>query len=403
MTARTQVGIVGAGPAGLTLAHLLHLVGIESVVLENQTRDHVEERVRAGVLEQGSVDLLNATGVGERLRRQGMVHHGVNFQLDGERHHIPLTERSGGKAITIYGQQEVVKDLIAARLAYGGEIAFEVDDVRIEDTHTDRPRIRYRTVAGDEEELRCDVVAGCDGFHGVSRPTVPADRLRSYEREYPFAWLGILARTPASCDELIYSNHDHGFALYSLRSPEISRLYLQVGTDERLEEWPDERVWGELQIRLGTGGWSLNEGAIIDKGITQMRSFVAAPLRHGRLFLAGDAAHIVPPTGAKGMNLAIADVKVLAEALLAWYRRGDGSGLDAYSDTCLARVWRVQDFSRTMTELFHRLGGGDFDREVQRARLRYVWTSTAMATVIAENYVGLDLPGAPLDLFTGGG
>ena len=407
----TQVGIIGAGPAGLTLAHLLGLVGIDSVVLENQGRDHVEARVRAGVLEQGSVDLLVHTGVGDRLLRQGMVHHGVNFQLDGERHHLDLTERSGGKAITIYGQQEVVKDLIAARLAGGGEIHFEVDDVRIAgidaaDLSAPRrsggPVIHYRTGAGGEEELRCDVVAGCDGFHGVSRASVPAGRLHTFDREYPFAWLGILARTPASSDELIYANHGRGFALYSLRSPEISRLYLQVAPDEHLDDWPDERIWAELQARLGSGGWSLNEGPILDRGITQMRSFVAAPMRHGRLFLAGDAAHIVPPTGAKGMNLAIADVKVLAEALLQWYRNGDESGLDAYSDTCLARVWRVQDFSRTMTELFHAgLGGGEFDRQVQRARLRYVWSSPAMATVIAENYVGLDLPGAPLDLFTG--
>jgi p-hydroxybenzoate 3-monooxygenase len=404
--ATTQVGIVGAGPAGLTLAHLLHLAGIESVVLERHDRAYVETRVRAGVLEHGSVDLLVRTGVGERLRRQGMVHHGVNFQLDGERHHIPLSELAGGRAITIYGQQEVVKDLIAARLAAGGEIVFEVDDVRVEGFESEddlsAPRrsggrsgavIRYRTVAGAEEELRCDVVAGCDGFHGVCRDAVPAGRLRAYERTYPFAWLGVLARTPPSCDELIYSNHERGFALYSLRSPEISRLYLQVAPDEDLADWPDERIWGELRTRLGSPGWSLNEGPLIDRGVTQMRSFVVEPMRHGRLFLAGDAAHIVPPTGAKGMNLAIADVKVLADALARWYRRGDGSGLAAYSATCLERVWRVQDFSRTMTELFHAgLGGDAFDRQVQRARLRYVWSSTAMATAIAENYVGLDLP-----------
>jgi p-hydroxybenzoate 3-monooxygenase len=391
--ATTQVGIVGAGPAGLMLAHLLHLAGIESVVLERRDRAYVETRVRAGVLEHGSVDLLVRTGVGERLQRQGMVHHGVNFQLDGERHRIPLTDLSGGKAITIYGQQEVVKDLIAARLAAGGEIAFEVDDVRLEGLASPQPKIRYRTVAGAEEQLRCDVVAGCDGFHGVCRDAIPAGGLRTYERTYPFAWLGVLARTPPSCDELIYANHGRGFALYSLRSPEISRLYLQVTPDEDLADWPDGRIWAELQTRLGSPGWSLNEGPVIDRGVTQMRSFVVEPMRHGRLFLAGDAAHIVPPTGAKGMNLALADVTVLADALVRWYRHGDDSGLAAYSATCLERVWRVQDFSRTMTELFHAgLGGGAFDREVQRARLRYVWTSTAMATVIAENYVGLDLP-----------
>jgi p-hydroxybenzoate 3-monooxygenase len=339
--------------------------------------------------------------VGERLQEEGMTHHGVNFQLDGERHHIPLSELAGGKAIWIYGQQEVVKDLIAARLAAGGPIEFEVDDVRVSGIDGDDPVVRYRTAAGAEEELHCDVVAGCDGFHGVCRDVFPADRLRTYEREYPFAWLGILARTPASCDELVYANHERGFGLYSLRSPEISRLYLQVAPDEQLEDWPDDRIWAELQVRLGSEGWTLNEGPLIEKGITQMRSFVGEPMRHGRLFLAGDAAHIVPPTGAKGMNLAIADVKVLAEALVGWYRKGDETGLDAYSDTCLARVWRVQDFSRTMTELFHDLGGGPFDRNVQRSRLRYVWGSKAMATVIAENYVGLDLPGAPLSLFTG--
>jgi p-hydroxybenzoate 3-monooxygenase len=400
---RTQVGIVGAGPAGLMLSHLLHLAGIESVVLENRDRAYVEARVRAGVLEQGSVDLLVRTGVGERLRRQGMVHHGVNFQLDGDRHHVPLSELSGGKAITIYGQQEVVKDLIAARLAAGGEIHFQVADVRVErfgdavDGDGDRPVIRFRTAAGDADEIHCDVIAGCDGFHGVCRDAIPTGALRAYEREYPFAWLGILARTPASCDELVYANHERGFGLYSLRSPEISRLYLQVAPDEAIEDWPDARIWAELQERLASPGWSLNEGPLIEKGITQMRSFVVEPMQHGRLFLAGDAAHIVPPTGAKGMNLAIADVKVLAEALVGWYRRKDAGGLAAYSDTCLGRVWRVQDFSRTMTELFHDLGGGRFDRQVQRARLRYVFSSRAMATVIADNYVGLDLPGAPID------
>jgi p-hydroxybenzoate 3-monooxygenase len=404
---RTQVGIVGAGPAGLMLAHLLHLAGIGSVVLERRDRAYVEARVRAGLLEQGSVDLLVRTGVGERLLRQGMVHHGLWFQLDGERHHLPLTELSG-KTIMIYGQQEIVKDLIAARLAAGGPVLFEVDEVRVEGVDGpvarggDGPVVRFRTGAGDEEELRCDVVAGCDGFHGVCRDTVPASARQAYDRLYPFAWLGILAQTPASCDELVYSNHGHGFSLYSLRSPELSRLYLQVAPDEELGNWPDERIWEELQVRLGSDGWSLNEGPVVEKGITEMRSFVVEPMRHGRLFLAGDAAHIVPPTGAKGMNLALADVKVLAEALVGWYRGGDESGLDAYSETCLGRVWRVQDFSRTMTELFHSTPGGTaFDRKVQRARLRYVWSSPAMATAIAENYVGLDLPGAALDVFTG--
>jgi p-hydroxybenzoate 3-monooxygenase len=389
----TQVGIVGAGPAGLLLAHLLHLRGIESVVLEARSREYVEARVRAGVLEQTTVDLLDAAGVAERLHREGLVHRGLELRFDGRGHRIDFAELTGGRAITVYGQQEVVKDLIAARMEAGGELRFEVEDVSLHDLESDRPCIRF-SHEGDDHELRCDVVAGCDGFHGISRPTVPGDVLRVYEREYPFAWLGILAEVAPSSEELIYCHHDRGFALHSMRSPTVTRLYLQCAPDADIEEWPDERIWEELQTRLATadGDFVLEQGPLVEKGITPMRSFVAEPLRHGRLFLAGDAAHIVPPTGAKGLNLAAADVRVLAEALGAWYEGGDESGLNGYSDTCLRRVWRVQHFSWWMTSMLHRFPGGDpFDERLQRSQLRYVCSSRAAATTLAENYVGLEL------------
>jgi p-hydroxybenzoate 3-monooxygenase len=319
------------------------------------------------------------------------VHHGVNLQFDGHRHRIALSDLTGGKAITVYGQQEVIKDLIAARLAAGGQIWFSVDDVRLEDVESDHPVIRYRR-EGRDDRLECDAVAGCDGFHGVCRDAIPAGVLHRYEQDYPFGWLGILATVAPSTDELIYSYHDRGFALHSLRSPELTRLYLQVDPADDIATWPDERIWKELQIRLATDGWSLAEGPIIEKGITAMRSFVVEPMQYGRLFLAGDAAHIVPPTGAKGMNLAIADVKVLADALVEWCRSGDASRLDDYSTVCLRRVWRVQDFSTTMTNLMHRHPDADeFGRHLQRARQQYVCTSEAMARTIAENYVGLPL------------
>jgi p-hydroxybenzoate 3-monooxygenase len=388
----TQVGIVGAGPAGLLLAHLLHLQGIESVVLEARSREYVEARVRAGVLEQTTVDLLDAAGVAERLHREGLVHHGLELRFDGRGHRIDFAELTGGRAITVYGQQEVVKDLIAARMEAGGELRFEVEDVSLHDLESDRPCIRF-SHEGDDHELRCDVVAGCDGFHGISRPTVPDDVLRVYEREYPFAWLGILAEVAPSNEELIYCHHDRGFALHSMRSPTITRLYLQCAPDADIEEWPDERIWEELQTRLATadGDFVLEQGPLVEKGITPMRSFVAEPLRHGRLFLAGDAAHIVPPTGAKGLNLAAADVRVLAEALGAWYEGGDESGLNGYSDTCLRRVWRVQHFSWWMTSMLHRFGGDDpFEPRLQRSQLNYVVSSRAAATTLAENYVGLE-------------
>jgi p-hydroxybenzoate 3-monooxygenase len=386
----TRVGIVGAGPAGLLLSHLLARRGIDSVVLEARSRAYVEARVRAGVLEQTTVDLLDEAGAADRLHREGLVHDGLELRFDGRGHRIDLSELTGGRRITVYGQQEVVKDLIAARLEDGGALLFEVDGVTLHGLDRERPSIRFRH-EDSEHELRCDVVAGCDGFHGVCRDTIPEGTLSIYEREYPFAWLGILAEVAPSSEELIYCHHDHGFALHSMRSPQLTRLYLQCAPDEDLEAWPDERIWEELQTRLATNdGWTLEEGPIVEKGITPMRSFVVEPLRHGRLFLAGDAAHIVPPTGAKGLNLAAADVRVLSEALDSFYRGGDSAGLQAYSDTCLRRVWRVQHFSWWMTSMLHRFPGDDpFEVELQRSQLQYVCSSRAAATTLAENYVGL--------------
>jgi p-hydroxybenzoate 3-monooxygenase len=389
----TQVGIVGAGPAGLLLAHLLQRAGIESVVLESRTREYVEKRVRAGVLEHGSVAVLDSLGLADRLHREGMVHHGIELRFGGAGHRIPLSDLAGGRAITVYGQQEVVKDLIAARLDAGEEILFEADATELVDLESSRPGVRF----GAGEELRCDVIAGCDGSHGICRDAVPDDVLSVYERVYPFAWLGILARAAPSSEELIYTHSDRGFALHSMRTHEVTRNYLQVRPDEDVEEWPDERIWEELQARmaLADGGFSLSEGEIFEKGVTPMRSFVVEPMRFGRLFLAGDAAHIVPPTGAKGMNLAIADVRVLAAALARWYEDGDASGLDGYSERCLRRVWRVQHFSWWMTSMLHRWDEGDaFEAKLQRSQLDYVIRSEAMARALAENYVGLDLEDA---------
>ena len=388
----TQVGIVGAGPAGLLLAHLLRLQGIESVVLEARDRAYVEARVRAGVLEQGTVDLLSEAGVGDRLHREGLVHEGLELRFDGRGHRIDLSELTGGRAITVYGQQEVVKDLIAARLDAGGELLFEVDDVTLHGLEGETPTVRFRH-EGSERELRCAVVAGCDGFHGVCREAFPPGTLSIYEREYPFAWLGILAEVAPSSEELIYCYHERGFALHSMRSPRLTRLYLQCAPDDEVAAWPDERIWDELRARLATDDpWTLGEGPIVEKGITPMRSFVVEPLRYGRLFLAGDAAHIVPPTGAKGLNLAVADVRVLSEALGAWFAQGDSAALDAYSETCLRRVWRVQHFSWWMTSMLHRFPGDDpFEGRLQRSQLRYVCSLRAAATTLAENYVGLEL------------
>jgi p-hydroxybenzoate 3-monooxygenase len=385
---RTQVGIVGAGPAGLTLAHLLHLDGIESVVLEDRSREHVEARIRAGVLEQRTADLLVETGVGERLRRERIVHHGIELQFGGERHRIPLSELTGGKSIVIYGQTEVVKDLIQARLASGEPLLFEVADVQVAEVDSARARLTYRH-EDQTHALECDLVAGCDGFHGVCRPSIPAGVLTEFSREYPFGWLGILAAVPPSSDELVYAAHERGFSLLSLRSPELSRLYLQCRPDEDLGEWPDERIWAELQLRLGLPGWTLAEGPILEKGVTGMRSFVVEPMRYGRLFLAGDAAHIVPPTGAKGLNLAIHDVRVLAEAIADWYRTGGEASLDRYSDECLRRVWRAEHFSWWMTSMLHLPPDEDpFGYRLRLSQLRYVTSSEAAATSLAENYVG---------------
>ncbi len=389
-TTRTQVGILGAGPAGLTLARLLENEGIDSVVLESRTRDYVEARIRAGVLEQGTVDLLRDAGVGERMDREGIVHGGIYLQFDGERHYVPLSELADGRTILIYGQTEVVKDLVAARIASRLPLLFEAEALAVEDVDTERPRVRFR-YEGEERELECDVVAGCDGFHGVARASVPAGVLTTFEREYPFGWLGILASVAPSSGELVYAHHEDGFALLSLRSPTLSRYYVQVRHDEDVAEWPDERIWEQLRRRTALEGWTLAEGPIVEKGVTGMRSFVAEPMQYGRLYLAGDAAHIVPPTGAKGLNLAINDVRLLAEALIDWYRGGGMTLLDTYSQAALRRVWRAEHFSWWMTTMLHKLPGDDpFDEKLQLSQLRYVTTSHAAATGLAENYVGLD-------------
>jgi len=385
---RTQVGIVGAGPAGLTLARLLEVAGIESVVIENRDREYVQQRIRAGVLEQGTVELLREAGIAQRMDREGIVHHGIHLQFEGERHHVPLSELADGRSITIYGQTEVVKDLIAARLESGLPLLFEVDDVSVHDLETERPRIRF-ACEGARQELECDVIAGCDGFHGVCRPSIPDGVLRTFEREYPFGWLGILAQVAPSIEELVYAHHERGFALLSLRSPELSRYYVQCRPDEDLADWPDERIWEELQLRTGLAGWTLHEGPILEKGVTGMRSFVTEPMQHGRLFLAGDAAHIVPPTGAKGLNLAVSDVRVLADALVDWYGGGGTAGLESYSSACLSKIWRAEHFSWWMTSMLHKLGNDPFDEQLQLSQLRYVTSSQAAARSLAENYVGL--------------
>jgi p-hydroxybenzoate 3-monooxygenase len=388
---RTQVAIVGAGPAGLVLSHLLARQGIESIVLESRSREYVERRVRAGVLEQGTVDLLCQTGVGERLMREGLVHHGIQLLFDGQAHRIPLTELTGGRSIMVYGQQEVVKDLIRARLEAGGRIVFEAEAVGVEEMTSDRPRVRYR-LNGEAALLEADFVAGCDGFWGVCRPSIPDSAVPIYDKQYPFAWLGILAATPPAGPEVMYAYNPGGFALHSMRSTEISRLYLQCEVDEDLDNWPDDRIWEELGVRLASGGHALTPGPILEKGVTAMRSFVVEPMQYGRLFLSGDAAHIVPPTGAKGMNLAIADVKVLAEALAGWYESGRADLLDGYSAACLRRVWRAEHFSWWMTSMLHRFPGDDaaFQQQIQLSQLRYTVSSRAAATSLAENYVGLE-------------
>lgn len=391
---RTQVAIVGAGPAGLLLGQLLLRHGVDAVILEARDRDYVEARIRAGLLEQGTTDVLREAGVGERLDREGLVHRGIYLNFGGQRHHVAMSELTGGRTVTVYGQTEVVKDLIAARLESGTPLHFESSEVSIAGLEAGEPVVRY-VHEGQSRELRCDLIAGCDGYHGVCRAAVPAEGLRVWEREYPFAWLGILAEVAPSTDELIYAQHERGFALHSMRSPELSRLYIQVDPEQDVADWPDARIWEELHQRLHCDGWSLTEGPIADRLIAPMRGFVAEPMRYRSLLLAGDAAHIVPATGAKGLNLAVADVTVLAEAIIARLRgSGSEAGLDEYSDRCLDRVWRAQHFSWWMTTMLHSDPHGDeYGRRLQRAQLEYVASSPAAATTLAENYVGLPLPG----------
>lgn len=394
-TTRTQVAIIGAGPAGLLLGQLLARAGVDAVVLENRDRAYVEARQRAGVLEHDVAQLLRDLGVGARMDADGMEHGGIYLQFAGERHHVDFAGLIG-RGVWLWAQTEVVKDLVAARLDAGLPLHFEVGDVQVHDLATDRPRVTYTDAAGVAQELVCDAVAGCDGFHGPSRASLPAGALTIHERTYPFAWLGILADVAPSTDELIYAHHRDGFALHSVRSPTVSRLYLQVAPDEDIEAWSDERIWAALQTRFALPGWTLHEGPIREKAVLPMRSFVATPMRHGRLFLAGDAAHIVPPTGAKGLNLAAADVVVLARALVDWLVKGDHQAADQYSDTCAHRIWRATHFSWSMTSMLHTPPNQDpFDHQLQLAQLRQVTTSRAAATNLAENYTGLPLPPLP--------
>jgi p-hydroxybenzoate 3-monooxygenase len=389
MTARTQVGIVGAGPAGLLLSHLLALRGIDSIVVENRSRAYCEARQRAGLLEAGTVELLRKVGLGQRMDAEGLEHGGIYLQFAGERHHLDFRDLTGGRWVTIWAQTEIVKDLIQARLAAGAQVEFEVSGTEVADLDEDRPLLRYTDAAGTRHEVRCDVIAGCDGFHGICRDSMPPGLVRVAERGYPYSWLGILAAVPPSTDELIYSRHEDGFALHTMRTLQVSRLYLQVSADEEIEHWPDDRIWAELRHRLVIPGWALADGPITEKAISPMRSFVASPMRYRRLFLAGDAAHIVPPTGAKGLNLAMADVTVLAEALTSLLRDGDPGPADAYSDASLHRVWRATHFSWWMTSMLHVDPGLDpFGAELQLAQLRYVTSSRAAATTLAENYTG---------------
>jgi p-hydroxybenzoate 3-monooxygenase len=386
---RTQVGIVGAGPAGLLLSHLLALRGIDSVLVENRSREYCEARQRAGLLEQGTVNLLREVGLGERMDVEGLEHGGIYLQFAGERHHLDFKDLTDGRSVTIWAQTEIVKDLIKARLAAGAEIHFEVSDTEVTDPSSDSPTLKYTDREGRAHEVACDAIAGCDGFHGICRDAIPPDLLTVAERGYPYSWLGILASVAPSTDELIYSRHEDGFALHSMRSPHVGRLYLQVPADEDIAEWSDDRIWAELQRRFALPGWDLKEGPIAEKAISPMRSFVASPMRYGRLFLAGDAAHIVPPTGAKGLNLAIADVTVLARALVSLLNDRDWEQADCYSDACLRRVWRATHFSWWMTSMLHVEPGHDrFGAELQLSQLRYVTTSRAAATTLAENYTG---------------
>ncbi|MEC3975422.1 4-hydroxybenzoate 3-monooxygenase [Amycolatopsis sp. H20-H5] len=386
---RTQVAIIGAGPAGLLLSYLLHLEGVDAVVLESRDREYVRKRVRAGVCEQPTIELLREIGVGRRLDAEGMPHEGFSLRFDGADHRIAITELTG-KTIAVYGQQEIVKDLIDAHEERGLPVEFAVSSVELSDMDTASPAVRYRDADGVERTLECDAIAGCDGFHGICRPSIPSGVLHTFDREYPFAWLGVMAETPPSHEELIYAHHERGFALHSMRSPELTRLYLQIDPAEELAAWSDDRIWSELAVRLETSAdFSLKEGPILDKSITPMRSFVTEPMSYGRLFLAGDAAHIVPPTGAKGMNLAVADVRVLSRALTSLLR-GDSMLAESYSDICLRRVWRAEHFSWYMTSMLHAdPAADDFQRRLQLSQLRYTASSRAAATSLAENYAGL--------------
>ncbi|MEI6002520.1 4-hydroxybenzoate 3-monooxygenase [Paraburkholderia bengalensis] len=387
---RTQVVIIGAGPAGLLLSHLLRLAGVASVVLESRSREHCEQRIRAGVLEQGTVDTLTQAGLGSRMQREGLVHHGIELLFERTRHRIDLTALTGGRAITVYGQHEVVRDMIAAAIDHQQPLYFDVSAVSLHDLTTDKPWVQF-THEGIAQRIDCEFIAGCDGFHGISRDSIPAAALQTFERIYPYAWLGILAHAAPTCDELVYAHHERGFALFSMRSPELTRLYLQCRPDEDLAQWPDQRVWAELHARFDNAdGWLPAIGEIAQKGVTPMRSFVCEPMQYGRLFLAGDAAHIVPPTGAKGMNLAVADVRVLSKALAAHYRDGRDDLLAAYSSTCLARVWRAEHFSYFMTNMLHpSFDDTPFVNRLKLSELRYVARSDAAARMLAENYVGL--------------
>jgi p-hydroxybenzoate 3-monooxygenase len=384
---RTQIGIVGAGPAGLMLSHLLHLAGVHSIIVENRSRAYCEGRVRAGLMEHWAAELLVATGVGDRMKRESMVHDGIYIAFNGRAHHISFSKLVD-KHVVIYDQKEVVSDLIARRLGDGGEIHFEVEDTAVHDFNSDRPKIRFRSL-GQRQEIECDFIAGCDGFHGITRPSIPGGVLTGFDRVYPFGWLGILAQSPPPEKELIYAYHPRGFALYSMRGPDLSRLYIQCAPEEDINNWPDSRIWEELRARLD-GVRELTEGEIVQKSVTPMRSYVTEPMRHERLFLAGDAAHIVPPTGAKGMNLALADVRALANAFAEFYRTRRSEFLDAYSSTCLRRVWKAQRFSWWMTQMLHQdPSHSPFDRRRQMAEIDYITSSETGARSLAENYVGL--------------
>lgn len=387
----TKVGIIGAGPAGLTLSKQLHAWGIDNVVLENRSRDYVENRLRAGLLEQGTVDLLTELGVADNLEEKGIPHHGVLLSFNGERAHIPFEELTGGRRITIYGQRFVVRDLIANLVDVNNkQILFEAEATKIENVDSDKPVVHF-THEGEDSELHCEFVAACDGYHGVGRKTLPTGSFNRFDIEYPFSWLGILAETPPSSDELIYAFHEEGFALLSYRSPTVSRLYLQVDNNDHVDNWSDERIWKNLHKRLAAPGFTLNEGPIIQKSITPMRSYMIDSMQYGRMFLAGDAAHIVPPTGGKGLNLAVADIKTLSAALRLYFENNDDGKLKTYTQDCLKRVWRYQHFSNTMTQQFHKHHeDGSFDYNLQKSQFNYIKSSLAMRTTIAENYVGIE-------------